>query len=90
MNDVRDAVNIWMVSLKLVNKNMTLPLFIRKWLGSWWGDYCHACGEKTFFDWEKFNAGYNTQEQCLNKKCSNYHYRNRKLYPWNRGESKTK
>ena len=61
---------------------MTLPLAIRKWLGTWWGDYCPVCGDKMFFDEERHNAGYTTRSQCLNKKCKNYayNYRRTKAY----------
>lgn len=48
---------------------MKLPLWYRKWLGTWYGCYCPSCGEKTFFNWDKFNSDYNTYEQCVNKDC---------------------
>jgi len=51
---------------------MKLPLWFRKWIGSWWGSYCEVCGDKFAEDQESYKGGWGIREWCENKKCPAY------------------
>lgn len=45
---------------------MDLPLWFRKWLGSWWGHWCRKCGA------EMISVGWyeGEKERCVSFSCS--------------------
>ena len=51
---------------------MRLPLKIRKWIGSWWGDYCEVCGEPLVVDHKACELGYGLRTWCSTKKCKKF------------------
>lgn len=54
---------VFVIFMRTVLRDLPLPLWYKRWLGSWLGNYCSKCGG------EVEEVGYNFHTRCKNSVC---------------------